>query len=89
MIGSGRMHGTLGIVPGTGGIGRDGGTLMYVGRMIGIGIIATLIITITTVVLSVTRSILVEAIRNCIMAFLIATTPPLTRIALLSVVTAA
>lgn len=65
-IGSGQTHGTLGIVPGTGDTGRDGGTHTLVGRMTGTGITAMPIITITTVALSVALRNLVAAIRRCI-----------------------
>ena len=51
-IGFGAMHGTLGIVLGTGGITRLGGMFTVVGHMIGTGITAMPTITITTTALS-------------------------------------
>ena len=71
-IGSGVTHGMHGIVPGTGVIGRDGGTHTLAGHMTGIGITATPIITITTAARSVTRIIRVMAITNCTKASLVA-----------------
>jgi hypothetical protein len=56
MIGSGAMHGTHGIRPGTGDITRVGGTFTVVGHTIGTGITATLTIITTTAARSVTHT---------------------------------
>ena len=63
-IGSGVTPGLLGIRPGTGVTGPDGGTHTLAGRMITTGIIAMLSITIITTARSVTVTNRVEVIKS-------------------------
>ena len=66
-IGSGVRVGTLGIVLGIGVITRAGGTYTTAGHMTGIGITATLIITIIRTARSVTHMRFITVIMRCIM----------------------
>ena len=66
MIGFGATHGSHGTVPGTGATGRDGGTHIIVGHMIGTGITAMLSIIITTAALSEMESEFTADTMRCI-----------------------
>lgn len=65
-IGSGAMHGMLGIVLGIGATGRVGGTLIAVGHTIGTGITAMHGIITTTGALSVRDITFITAIMSCV-----------------------
>ena len=83
------MHGTLGIVLGTGVITRDGGTHMLAGHMTGTGITAMLSIIITTTTArSATDIIRAMDITTCITAYRIANMLQRIRIVRSSIVTA-